>query len=146
MIGSWLPKFVKQIVDPSHERTSKSVPLHVIVMWKCVPKKRIHDSSDLSTVTPRGLTIKVIVVTLLIWHKRHCICMPSIHGLEHLIDANGICLLTSEQIGTITWIPVLREDGPSLCYQNNAMCYRNTESISVLKYLFTKSGQMGWKR
>ena len=30
-IGSWLPKFVKQIVDPSRERNIKSAPVRVIV-------------------------------------------------------------------------------------------------------------------
>ena len=35
-IGSWLPKFVKQIVDPSRERNIKSVPVRVIITWKSV--------------------------------------------------------------------------------------------------------------
>ena len=57
------PQFVKQIVDPSHERNIKS-PVRAVIMWKSVPQKSIHRSSGLSAVTPCGLTIIGVIVTL----------------------------------------------------------------------------------
>ena len=65
MIGSWLTKFVKQIVDLSWQWNIKLAPVHVIIMLRVSPKRDFMVAPDLSTVytwkwgTTPGLNFQV---------------------------------------------------------------------------------------
>ena len=70
---------VQQIVDPSREWNIKSVPVRVIIMWKSVPQKKIHSSSDLSTVQ----SIKNLISASLLIHEGCQDRPPSTRSIKH---------------------------------------------------------------
>ena len=165
MTGSWLPKFVKQIVDPGPENDSCACYFHVksdeidscacYFHVKSVFKKRIHGSYDLSHVkqghdSPWSYHLDVIV-TFLWYGTISIICRCDHHSTAKKVSltltAFVYFLLPREHIDTGTpWIPVYRQDGSGLCHQNNTLSCRNIEPILVFKVLLTKIAKLRWTR
>ena len=121
MIGSWLPKFVKQIVGPSRERNIKSAPVCVIYhAKKCPPKENSRYLWPRNCDSPRSYHHRCCRHPPLIWHNRHYMPLwPSIYGLKYSIDANCIftdtCSLNvADRCGTtLSWtngIPPIKFD------------------------------------
>ena len=104
--------------------------LCVLLSYEKVSPKRKFMVAPTSQMWPRFYHHRCRRHPLWIWHNRHYMPLwPSIHSLEHVIDANCIFTDTWAHQHRHPMVPVRRLDGLGPCYQNNATSLRNIESI-----------------